>query len=115
MQRNITVYLQDIKDSVAKIQSYTDGYDLEQFRSDSRTVDAVIRNLEVIGDAAKKLPEDVRAKDAPAEWRKIGGLRDIFSHEYFGIDSEMIWDIVVRKLPVLSNSVDRIIVLEAVR
>lgn len=115
MPRDINLYLQDIKDSIAKIMNYTEGYDMERFRADSRTVDAVIRNLEVIGEAAKKLPEEVKIKDGPGEWRKITGLREILSHEYFGIDSEMIWDIVARKLPGLSNAVERIQIQEAVR
>lgn len=109
MPRDIKIYLEDIRESVIKIREYTKGFGIDQFRSDPKTVDAVIRNLEIIGEAARKLPEDLRAKDAPSEWRKITSLRDILSHEYFGIDSEMIWDIVSEKLPSLDSAVSRLL------
>lgn len=108
MPRDISIYLDDISEAVSRIRSYTEGLGLEQFRADAKTVDAVIRNLEVIGDAAKKLPEEIKQKDSPAEWRKIAGLRDILSHEYFGIDSDMIWDIVSQKIPSLASAVSRL-------
>jgi len=68
-------------------------------------LDAVVRNLEVIGEAVKKLPENLRAKHSAVEWKKIAGLRDILIHEYFGLDAEIVWDIVQNKVPVLDREV----------
>ena len=78
---------------------------LAQFRKDRKTVDAVLRNLEVIGEAVKKLPADFRRNHPEVEWKKIAGLRDIVIHEYFGIDEELIWDIVQNNLPELRRKV----------
>jgi uncharacterized protein with HEPN domain len=68
-----------------------------------------VRNLEVIGEAAKNIPEEVRANSPTIEWKKIAGLRDILIHEYFGIDGEIVWDIVQNKLPSLEITVARLL------
>ena len=65
----------------------------------------MVRNLEVIGEAVKKLPEDLRAQYPSLEWKKMAGLRDILIHEYFGLDSEIVWDIVKNKVPTLNQAV----------
>lgn len=82
---------------------------MEAFAKDARTFDAVIRNLEVIGEAAKKVPESVRAPYPEVEWKRISGLRDILIHEYFGVDPEIAWDIVQNKLPAFEASVKKIL------
>ena len=68
-----------------------------------------MRNLEVIGEAAKHLPEDARKRAPGIDWKKIAGLRDILIHEYFGIDGEIVWDVVQHKLPTLETSVTRML------
>ena len=83
--------------------------ELADLVADRRTLDAIVRNLEVIGEAVKALPEDVRAKAPDVEWRRIASLRDILIHQYFGIDVEIIWDIVKSKLPSLEESVRRML------
>lgn len=79
------------------------------FLRDDKTFDAVVRNLEIIGEAAKHLPEEARNNASDIDWRKIAGLRDILIHEYFGIDGEIVWDIVQHKLPVLETAVKRML------
>ena len=105
MSRDYRVYLDDILEAAAKIRTYTATLTLEDLRSDPNTLDAVIRNLEIIGEAVKNVPDAVRSLHPGVEWRKIAGLRDILIHEYFGIDVEIIWDILQNKLPVLEQQI----------
>ncbi len=79
MPRDYKVYLQDLVDAAGKVRSYTTGLSFKTFSEDTKTVDAVVRNLEVIGEAIKQVPEEVRSKHADVEWRKISGLREYFS------------------------------------
>lgn len=105
MPRDSKVYLEDILDATRKITVYTGGLSRAAFLEDEKTIDAVVRNLEVIGEAVKNLPEDLRAQHAAVEWKKIAGLRDILIHEYFGLDVEIVWDIVQNKVPALDREV----------
>ncbi len=105
MPRDSSVYLEDILEAVARIRRYTRGLSREAFADDERTLDAVVRNLEVIGEAVKQLPADVRSREPTVEWQKIAGLRDILIHQYFGIDVEILWDVVENKLPGLEAAV----------
>ncbi|MBI5810464.1 MAG: DUF86 domain-containing protein [Deltaproteobacteria bacterium] len=109
MPRDYKVYLDDILEAAARIRDYTLGLNLEGLKNDSKTLDAVVRNLEVIGEAAKKVPEDVRRRYPDTEWKKISGIRDILIHEYFGIDINIIWDIAQNKLPSLEEQVRNIL------
>ena len=111
MPRDYKVYLEDILEAIRKIRRYTERLSLETFAEDEKTIDAVARNLEIIGEAIKKIPEEIRAKNPAIEWKKVAGLRDILIHEYFGLNSEIIWDVIQNKLPALEREI-RSIILE---
>jgi uncharacterized protein with HEPN domain len=109
MPRDYKVYLEDVLEAIGRIQHYVGGFSFDSFQDDRRTVDAVVRNLEIIGEAVKQLPEGIRTKHPDVDWKKIAGLRDILVHNYFGIDLELIWDILENKLTPLQEAVTRIL------
>ncbi|HJU06394.1 MAG TPA: DUF86 domain-containing protein [Nitrospiraceae bacterium] len=109
MPRDYRIYAEDISEAIAKINRYMKGLDRQTFSDDEKTFDAVVRNIEVIGEAVKKLPEHIRIQHPTVEWKKIAGVRDILIHEYFGIDVEIIWDIIQNKLPALEKEVSHIV------
>jgi uncharacterized protein with HEPN domain len=93
------MYLQDLLLAMTRIAEYLEGYDFEQFKKDNKTVDAVIRNFEIIGEAAKKLPVHIKENNPDLPWDEMYLLRNKVSHEYFGIDYEIIWDVCINHLP----------------
>ena len=107
--RDDKLYLDDIWEAAGRIEKYTKGLTLEKLKKDDLVLDGVVRNLEIIGEAAKNIPAQIKEKHPEVEWRKITGLRDILAHEYFGIDLEVVWDIVKNKLPILRTQVGRIL------
>ena len=109
MSRELRLYLTDILIAGEKVLRYTEGMNFENFVADDRTFDAVIRNLQIIGEAVKNIPDDVRELNPEMEWRKIAGLRDILAHAYFQIEDEIIWDIVQNKIPALLGVVSQLL------
>ncbi len=109
MPRDSRVYLEDILEAIRRIRDYTSGYSKERLHSDPRTADAVVRNLEIVGEAVKRLPPALRDRRPQVEWAKIAGLRDILIHAYFGIDLDIIWDVVESKLPSLEKNVSALL------
>ncbi|MBI4962297.1 MAG: DUF86 domain-containing protein [Desulfomonile tiedjei] len=109
MSRDSKLYLADILESCEKIKTYTSGLSLDQFSADTKTLDAVIRNLEIIGEASRHVPEELRARCAGVEWRKITAMRNMLIHEYFGVKIEIIWDAIQNKLPVLETQIQEIL------
>jgi uncharacterized protein with HEPN domain len=105
MSRNWRIYLDDILHACEKVGRFTIGMSQADFQQDERTFDAVVRNLEVIGEAAKHVPEQVRQRMPGIEWRKVAGLRDVLSHAYFGIDADILWDIISNKLKSLEDAI----------
>jgi uncharacterized protein with HEPN domain len=108
MRRNHKLLLDDILEAADRIQKYTKSLTLTDFRKNKMTVDATLRNLEVIGEAAKNLPDDVKKKHPEIEWKKISGLRDILIHAYPNVDLETVWDIIENKIPELKKQIKEI-------
>jgi uncharacterized protein with HEPN domain len=107
MSRDWTFFLEDIQESCSRVLRYTMGMTFDQFKKDDKTYDAVMRNLEIIGEASKRLPDNIRAMMPEIEWSKATGLRNIVAHAYFGISDEIVWDVVQNKIPSMKETVDR--------
>jgi len=101
MSRDHRLYLEEMLASSLKVLRYTEGLTLQGFLADERTYDAVLRNLEIIGEAAKHVPDDLRQTYPLVEWRRIAGLRDVLAHGYFGLEDETLWDIIQNEVPSL--------------
>jgi uncharacterized protein with HEPN domain len=99
--RKYVDYLRDILDAIEKAEQFTEDMDFERFSSDYKTEFAVIRALEIIGEASKKLPEAVKLQNPELPWREIAGIRDILIHEYFGLNPQVIWKTLKEDFPKL--------------
>lgn len=110
MPRDFKVYLEDILECIEKIKRYVAGQSFESFAKDEKTIDAVIRNLEIIGEAARNVPKDTRNQHQEIKWRRIIGLRNILIHEYYSLTLKIIWDIVQNELHVLHEQIRQILV-----
>ncbi|WP_324736557.1 DUF86 domain-containing protein [Thermococcus sp. SY098] len=104
-KRNYRLFLQDMLESIERIEEYTEGYDFETFTKDRKTVDAVLRNLEIIGEAARHIPENIRIQHPEIPWKRVIGLRNVVIHHYFGVDLSIVWVIIKKQLPELKNAV----------
>jgi len=98
-KRSHRIFVEDILESMDKIERYIKGLSYEEFLDDEMVVDAVIRNLEIIGEASGNIHEDVRGKYPEIPWKRMVGLRNIAIHEYFGVDLSIIWEIITKNLP----------------
>ena len=105
MSRSEEMFLQDIILCCEKISGYTENITFEQFLKDGKTYDAVVRNLEIIGEAAKNITDETRGRIPSIPWRNIAGMRDFITHVYFGIDNDILWDVIQNKMPVLSSRI----------
>jgi uncharacterized protein with HEPN domain len=98
MPRDHKLYLRDLLEASERIQEYTKNMSLSDFERSNITIDAVVRNLEVIGEAAGKLSPEIKARSPEIEWPKIVAVRNILGHEYFGVNTKIVWDVVQKKL-----------------
>lgn len=108
-KRTPQLLLEDILESSRKILLYTDDLSFEQFLADDKTIDAVIRNFEIIGEAANRLPEEIREQYPSIDWSRIRGFRNRIVHDYMGIDYKIVWLIKGSFLPQLMQDVKRIL------
>ena len=109
------MYLEDILIAMDRIAEYIQEMNFQSFKQDFKTVDAVIRNFEVIGEASKNLPDELKAKYPEIPWVEMYYLRNKISHEYFGIDYEIIWDVAKNYLPENKFEIEKIILKEKKR
>lgn len=111
-ERTYIMYLEDLLLAMNRIAEYIDTLSFTDFTKDYKTVDAVIRNFEIIGEAAKNLPAKIKAKYSEVPWAEMYLLRNKISHEYFGIDYEIIWDVASNYLPANRKQIEDILQLE---
>ena len=109
MSRNYNLYLQDIMEAADRIASYVEGMTRSAFEMDQMRIDAVIRNLQIIGEAVKKIPDSIREGYPSVPWQNIAGLRNRVTHVYFNVDMNIIWDVVQSKLPPLRTQIQQIL------
>lgn len=106
------MYLKDILNSMNRFLEYVEGYSYSDFKKDFKTVDAVIRNFEIIGEASKNVPQEIKANYNEVPWDEMYLLRNKVSHDYFGIDYEIIWDIVSNYIPENRAQIEEILLEE---
>jgi uncharacterized protein with HEPN domain len=105
-KRDWKLLFEDILESIQKIERYTQDVDYHKFVVNSMIVDAVVRNLEVIGEASKNVPKEIQWKHSGIPWKKLAGIRNRIVHEYFGVDHEIIWFIVKNELARLKQLIE---------
>jgi uncharacterized protein with HEPN domain len=108
-KRTPRLLLEDILDSGKKILDYTKDITFEQFKSDNKTIDAVIRNYEIIGEASNLLPNEIKEKYTEVDWYRIRGFRNRIVHDYFGVDLQIIWKITFDQIPGLISNITRVL------
>ncbi|WLT31269.1 DUF86 domain-containing protein [Geothrix sp. PMB-07] len=105
MSRDPRLYLADILEAIRRVRILNEGVAFEQFQEDWRTLDATLRNLEILGEAVKHLPSELTSLHPQVAWKNIAGFRDFLAHAYFGVDEEIVWDILTTKLVPLEEAV----------
>ncbi len=101
-------YISDVLNSISEVGDFTRGMNYTSFVRDRRTINAVIRSLEVMGEAAKRIPEEIRRKHPDIPWKRMAGMGDKLIHEYAGVDLETVWDVITEELPPLKPLLEKL-------
>jgi len=102
-------YVQDILEAIIEVKDFTAGMGLGDFVNDKKTINAVVRSLEIIGEAAKKIPGDMREKYPDIPWKGMAGMRDKLIHEYFGVDLDIVWEVINVELPPIKPLIQQVL------
>ena len=108
-ERGAKLYLTDIVDALEKIENYTRGFSFEKFASNDQAIDAVVRNFEVIGEAARNMPNEVVSAHPGIPWEKMVSMRNKVIHEYFSVDEEIVWKTIQEDLAGLKDQIAKIL------
>lgn len=108
-QRDLSDFLQDILEAIEEIEGFVQGLSLEQFAQNREKILAVVKLLEIIGEATKKIPESLRDRYAEIPWRSVAGMRDILVHEYWNVDVQVVWETISDALPLLKSVITQMI------
>jgi len=109
MKRNVEIYIKDIIEYMERAENHIKNFQLDQFLKDDKTCDAVIRCIEVIGEAAKNIPEEIRISYPSISWRDLAGMRDKIIHSYFTVDFNTVWLVVKEDIPKLKPMVKKVL------
>ncbi len=106
MTREYRDYMEDILGAIDEVSDFTSGMAFGEFAQDRKTINAVLRSLEVLGEAAKGIPDDVRQYAPDVPWKRMAGMRDKLIHQYFGVDLRIVWEVVQEELPPLRPKIE---------